>query len=526
MAFVTADKRALVLRLKNPDVVLQHLPHKLISRGDKDFVAVPHTPDVYRVLRNLGIKLDGMTPFEQRYTPPKIKGEYPPGPHQIATAAFMTTEPRGYVLSTPRTGKTASALMAIDFLLQEKEIEFAIVVAPLTCLRDVWEEEALGMSLKRSLGVLVGTNSKVLKMLSQPHDVFIINPDRLKTIALELRVLLAGRTYAVVIDESTDYANKSTDRWKSIAPIVKEAKYCHLMTGTPGGPDSVFGQACLNTPHTVPKSYTSWRDKTMIQTDRFTWKPRPNFEEHVKTALSPSIRFDKKDVMPWLPKVQTLSRSAELTKMQREMYESMRKDMVVTMNDTPITAANAAVMSAKLVQIACGAVVTDTGEAVMLDVAPRLSELLRIISETDSKVVVFAPFKAVLRQLAEMVGKHHSCALVDGSVTGSKRDAVFKAFRTQKDPHVLLAHPRTTSFGLELAVADTIVFWGPPLNGPFVYQQAVERIQSAQQKSATPAIVHLHSSAAERHIFKSIAAGVNLNEHVVNLFRTIVTVPA
>ena len=55
MAIVLPEKKALVLNLRDPAKVAAHLPHKTLTVDGTDYIAVPHTAEVYRVLRNMGI---------------------------------------------------------------------------------------------------------------------------------------------------------------------------------------------------------------------------------------------------------------------------------------------------------------------------------------------------------------------------------------------------------------------------------------------------------------------------------------
>lgn len=58
------------------------------------------------------------------------------------------------------------------------------------------------------------------------------------------------------------------------------------------------------------------------------------------------------------------------------------------------------------------------------------------------------PFKGIIRLLeTELTAAGHSCAIVNGDVPMNKRSEIFPQFKTQKDPHVLLAirQPRRTA---------------------------------------------------------------------------------
>ena len=91
----------------------------------------------------------------------------------------------------------------------------------------------------------------------------------------------------------------------------------------------------------------------------------------------------------------------------------------------------------------------------------------------------------------------------------------------ERDPHVLICHPGTTAFGVELAAADKLVFFGPPMSGNFTYQQACERLSSAEQRSATTYVYHLSSSPAEHALFGNVLHGVEINNNIVNTLNTV-----
>lgn len=522
MAIVLSDKKAIVLKVKDRDRFTEIFPkyHKIDYDG-MPLLALPHTIDTMRVLRNMGVKTTNCEVLKHRYTAPLIKGRYNPMWHQIETAAFLSEHPRAFCLNQPRTGKTASVVMAVDFLRQQRTINSVLVVAPRSCLRDVWEAEVFGLVPSMSVAVLHGTKAQRQALLKRDYAMYVINPDGLKVIRSELaEAVKSGRINVIVFDECTDFANSRSERWKAAEEISRYCDYVWGLTGTPGGPEEVYGQAKLIVPKNVTMSFTTWRDRTMYQLRQHKWAPRDDYLEKIDKLLQPSICFKKDEIMD-LPPIQQFDREAPLSKAQKDVFDRMLKHMVSVQDN--ITAVNAGVLTSKLLQIATGSVKTDDGEAITFDIEPRLTELRKIISETEFKVVVFAPFSATLDKLKEELGKYHTCEIVDGRVTGAAREDIFHRFREHKDPHVLLCHPRTTSFGLELSVADTIVFWGPPLNGAFVYQQAIERINSVLQKSKTPAIIHLHSTYIERRLFKSIRDGVEINTQVLELFKEIIT---
>jgi SNF2 family DNA or RNA helicase len=528
MSIVIPERNALVLNLRDPERVKAVIPYfEEIDFEGRSFLAVPHTHDTMRVLRNLGIDINGQEVMRYKYTPPLIRGRYAAMHHQLETAVFLSNHARAFCLHPPRMGKTASALMALDFLRQQRAIRSAMIVSPVSGMHSVWEAETFGLFPHWSVAVLEGGRQTRLKLLDDDYDLFIINPDGLKVITQALSTAVKrGRIGAVVLDESTFYGNNQSDRWAAANEVTKRAPYVWAMTGTPGGPMEVYGQVRLINPVNVPDSMTAWRNMTMypIAHERRRWfKPATHAKALIERAMQPAIRTEKRDAFD-LPPLQRLDYDAPLSAEQHKAYELIRKHSIMQAKSGEIiTAVNAAAQMLKLVQVACGGVRTDDGSIVQLAMPDRLAVLDGIIADAEYKVVIFAPFKAAMTALVDHLSKRYTVARIDGDVTGKKRDQIFAHFQARPDPHILVAHPATVSFSVELSAADTIVFFGPPLNGPFVYEQAVERINSMHQKSETPAIIHLSSTPAERRLFRSLKEGVDFNKGIVEMFSQVIS---
>ena len=68
----------------------------------------------------------------------KVEGKYEPMKHQWISGVFMAEHKRCFNLSTMRTGKTGSTLLAYRLLRSTKRARKMLVLAPLSTLRAVW----------------------------------------------------------------------------------------------------------------------------------------------------------------------------------------------------------------------------------------------------------------------------------------------------------------------------------------------------------------------------------------------------
>ena len=176
----------------------------------------------------------------------------------------------------------------------------------------------------------------------------------------------------------------------------------------------------------------------------------------------------------------------------------------------------------KLLQTAAGVVKLDQNgddDTAVLKLPPkgRLKVLDEIIQGTDNKVIVFASYKAVVDLLQEHCSKKYGSVWIDGRVTGKRRDEAVKKFQTDPNVKVLVAHPKTTSHGLEFAVADTIV-WFTPHHSLELYDQANKRIQSKLQKN-NMGIYHIYATPLEKAIYAKLANGSEAQQSFLELYK-------
>jgi len=480
--------------------------------GEQTFAAVPFTLEAARIFNNLGIKTP--SPIRSLYEWP---GRYKPRWYQTDTAEFFTLNTRAHCHSSPRTGKTLAALWAADYLRQTGKIKRTLIVAPLSTLWDVWETNIFESFPLRTFCVLHGSKKKRLELLAQPHDFYIINHHGVQMIEQEL----AARPDIdlIVIDEVATLRNpKAKTIFKPMNNVLNHqgiVRACWGLTGTPtpNDPTDAFGQCKLVTPENYRGHFTSFKNETMMQLGQFKWVPRKGSAESVARILKPSIRFERSvctDMEPCF-----IERRAQLSEEQTKAYKQLIQLAMTEVRGSTVTAVNAAVLISKLVQTACGCVIAADGSIVKMDYGPRLAVLEELIEENNEKVLVFVPFTGVLDALAVELRKRWTVAVVDGGVSAGKRTQIFKDFRTNKDPHIILAHPGTMAHGLDLTAASLSI-WYAPYWRPEYYQQANARTDGSRQ-TAKIDIAHIYATAEERRIYSVLKERGRLQDVVLAL---------
>lgn len=510
LPFRISDKHNAVLIKEDPRVK-NIIPHvKSINKNGNIYYLVPHRASEVKLMYNLGYTLpspihtqygwNGTTPFDSQRT----------------TAALLTLNRRAYVLNDMGTGKTRSTLYAIDFLIKTGEVNKVLVVAPLSTLTCVWEQEIFNAFPHRTAIALHGTKKQRLKALSQDVDVYIINHDGIKVIqdALAER----GDINCVVIDELASFRNARTDRWKKLNAITKNKKYVWGLTGspTPNAPTDAWGQVRLLTPERVPKYFKAFQQETMAQVSQFRWVARSDSHQTVHKAMQPSVRFTRDQCVD-LPPTMYSTRETEMGTDQKKAYKSLLNQFHAEFVGNEISAANEGVKLGKLLQVAGGYVYSNEGKILDIGGMGRINDLLEIIDETNEKVIVFAPYIHMVDNVYNVLSKTVSAEKVYGDTPKAQRDKIFNLFQNSKHPHVLVAHPQCMSHGLTLTVASTIVWYSPPMSLE-IYEQANARITRPSQKNNTY-IIHMESSPVERRVYKRLQSKGKMQGILLDMFK-------
>jgi SNF2 family DNA or RNA helicase len=292
-----------------------------------------------------------------------------------------------------------------------------------------------------------------------------------------------------------------------------------MMTGTPASqsPADAYGLAKLVNPDGVPLFFTGWRDSVMNKVTMYKWAPKPDAKDRVFAALQPAIRFSKDQCLD-LPPVITMTREVPLTPQQAKYYNLLKDQMLVQAAGEVITAVNAAAMLSKLLQVSCGAALTDTKEVVEFDAAPRLGVLEEVLEETSRKVIVFALFRASIDSIQKhLTSKGITNECIHGGVTATKRADIIHRFQTNPEPRILVMQPQATAHGITLTAADTVVFYGP-LMSVEQYIQCIARADRKGQDSDKVTVIHIQGSPVEKKMFKALEAKVSDSTLLTEMF--------
>lgn len=455
-------------------------------------------------------------PFE-KYTWPMKHPDWVPYSHQKDTTIFSLMNKRCFILNDLGTGKTLSALWAADFLFTNNKIKKVLISSPLSTVRAVWGNEIFFNFPHLKFEIAHGRREERIRAIKSDVHFVIINHDGLVTMEPNL---IKEKFDVFIIDELTAFKNHKTDRWQSAKAIADECKAVWGMTAepTPNSPVEAYAQAKLVNPTNpfLPSSFYRFRDLVEDKITTHLKMPKLGSEKIVHKILQPAIRFER-DKCVDIPPCQYIEQEIEMTDTQKEMYLQMRKALIVEYNEGLITAANAAVKVMKLTQIAAGWVKNDEGLAQEVDSKSRLDALYEIFEATHKhKLVVFTAFRAAVEGVAKHFNsKKVKCDFIHGDVSQKQRAHLINEFQTG-GLQVLVIQPQSTSHGITLTAADTIV-WHSLVPSGEIYRQANGRITRIGQ-TRKQTIIHFLGCQAEKRIMSILKNKGKMSDGTLALF--------
>lgn len=522
--FIHPPTKSLVFQAADPLLIRGLLPRvsRTLGQTDEGNIAVRHNLETTRVLRNLGI--DAPSPVACHYNWP---GKFTPFDHQRVMADVMTINERCFNLSEMGTGKTYASLWAADYLMSQGLVKRCLIVTPLSTMHTVWKQDIFDILMHRSCVVVHGTPERREKALNMAVDFYIVNHDGISLPDVAKLVRRRRDIDLIILDEASFFRNHKTDKYKFLKWVLEKKRRFWALTGTPtpNEPPDAWALIRLINPNAVSQFKGNFRKETMVEIKTgglfSKWAPKKGNAEIVFKAMQPAVRFLKKDCLD-LPEQITIKVQARLTKTQIRAYEQMREEMLLTGMGAAITAVNAADQISKLRQLLCG-VIKDpaTGQYRVIDHHLRVEDLVGVLQTALAKAIVIVPFKGIIRSLNEdLIKRGYNPGVLNGDVPLARRDAIVKAFK-HGDIDPLLAHPAVMSHGLNLTVADLVVFYAPIYSND-AYRQVIERPNRTGQVNKMT-VARMAAHPLEWQIYRDLDNRGKTQDNILRLYDNILT---
>ena len=392
---------------------------------------------------------------------------------------------------SPGYGKSMIALHAFKALRDAGLVKNMLVIAPLRVIQTVWAQEIENWASLNGLKAARLHGPKKGEWLKRRDvDIWLINYEGVPWLA---DLTKAGKLKfgfdVVVADEVRRLKNAQGFRFKAARPFFKMAKYKWGLTGTPAsnGLQDLFGQfLILDEGKALGARVTRFRHE-YFETgwDGFTMLPRPGAQEKMEAQIKHYIF--RADGMLDLPAFVHNPIKVTLDPKARKVYNTLKNEMIAEIGNTPISAANAAVLMGKLKQLANGRVYDESRNIIHVHSA-KAEALLALIEELgDEQLLIAYEYRHDLDQLRELLGA--DLPYIGSGVNETAMNKAVDAWNKREIPF-LAAHPASAGHGLNLqkGAAHHILWWGPTFDLDH-YIQFNDRLRR-QGNTADAVVVH------------------------------------
>lgn len=392
-------------------------------------------------------------------------------------------------------GKTVITLTAVcDLIFNRFRVSKCLVIAPKKVAEDTWTRE---QSKWDHLGLLkvrpvLGAKNKRIRELNSPGNVYVINRDNVSWLVDYYRN--SWPFDMVVIDESSSFKSRKAKRFRSLNNIRRHIRRLVELTGTPSpnGLIDLWAQMyLLDGGKRLCRTLTEYRNNYFFPGKRnedtvFSYEPRPGAPEKIQELIRDiCISLSAKDYLNLPDRIDNF-RYIQLDAKARKSYDEMEGEKVLELPEGILDAGSAAVLSGKLLQLANGAIY-HTAEQIENNEVRQNREVIEI---HDNKIEGF------MELIEELNGKHvlvfynfqHDLDRLERALTKTK--LVVRELKTSVDIadwnagkiDVLLAHPASVAYGLNLQDGGSDVIWFGLNWSLELYQQANARLHRQGQK--------------------------------------------
>lgn len=433
-------------------------------------------------------------------TIPETSDEFIPLlPHQRFARDFVIQHPACALWLEMGLGKSLITLSALYDLNCPGHV---LIIAPKTIARATWISEIKKWKIPiRTCSLIDNAKQRPLKkddrealwdkVPEMPPTVFFINR--------ELVVRLVNHYAAkripwpfpiVVIDEAQSFKSHRSSRFQALSKMKPYIARIIELTGTPApnGPHDLWSQIyLLDGGFRLGKNVTTFRNRWFlpgIVADGvpLTYNPLPHAANEITHSVADIVISMKNDLLD-LPPFTENDIIISLDDTERKRYQKMKKDHVLPLADgDAVIAKNAAVLQAKLSQMASGAIYTDEDGNFERIHDKKLDFVTYIIEDTPTPVLIAYYYKSDKAMIAERLEKEGiEFEVFDGTPQMINR-------WNAKEIPVMLLQPASAGYGLNLQEGGHTLIWYTLPWALEAYQQTNARLY--RQGQTEPVIAH------------------------------------
>lgn len=418
--------------------------------------------------------------------------KFKPHDYQRYTIQFIIDHPEAAIFLGMGMGKTISTLTAINDLVRNRfETQKVLVIAPIRVARDTWPAELEKWDHLAGLTVspIIGTTKQRETATRRQADIYTIGRENIPWL-----VKYHGNRWPydmVIIDELSSFKNPQAKRFKALKKVRPKIRRIVGLTGTPA-PNSLLDIwapfRLIDNGERLGKYITHYRDQYFTPGRRngtivYNWNLRPGADQAIYDNIADiTVSMRTTDYLQ-LPEATHQHITVQLPTKARKHIDTLKRDLVLDLDDDTIDAANAATLSLKLQQLAGGAIYNEAGDDYITIHDEKIQALAELVDQAQGNTMLVCYwFKHERDRILD--------AIPGARVLDTQQD--FEDWNTGKIP-VALIHPASAGHGLNLQAGGHIMVWFTTPWSLELYEQANARLHR-QGQTEPVSIIHIDTA--------------------------------
>lgn len=404
--------------------------------------------------------------------------KYKPHNYQQFATDFILNQSICCLMLDMGLGKTVITLTALwQLALDSFDVSRVLVIAPKRVAEDTWPKELEKWEHLTGLtsSLVLGSVAEREAALQRKAFLYIINRENV--------AWLVKNYYwdfdMVVIDELSSFKSNKAERFKAMKKVRPMVTRIVGLTGTPA-PNTLLDlwpqMYLIDMGQRLGRFIGGFRDRFFLPDKRnreiiYSYKPREGAEDAIYALISDiCISMKAADYLDMPERIDNRI-EVSMSPKERKLYDDFQKDMVLSIGDEELDAANAAALSNKLLQMANGAVYGEDKKVIPIH-DRKLDALEDLVEAANGKPLLVAYWYK--HDLQRIKARFKNARCID---TAKDIDD----WNAGKIPFALI-HPASAGHGLNLQDGGCTIVWFGLTWSLELYQQLNARLWRQGQK--------------------------------------------
>lgn len=404
--------------------------------------------------------------------------KYKPHNYQQFATDFILNQSICCLMLDMGLGKTVITLTALwQLALDSFDVSRVLVIAPKRVAEDTWPKELAKWEHLTGLtsSLVLGSAAERKAALQRKAFLYIINRENV--------AWLVKNHYwdfdMVVIDELSSFKSNKAERFKAMKKVRPMVTRIVGLTGTPA-PNTLLDlwpqMYLMDMGQRLGRFIGGFRDRFFLPDKRnreiiYSYKPREGAEDAIYALISDiCISMKAADYLDMPERIDNRI-EVSMSPKERKLYDDFQKDMVLSIDDEELDAANAAALSNKLLQMANGAVYGVDKKIIPIH-DRKLDALEDLVEAANGKPLLVAYWYK--HDLQRIKARFKNARCID---TAKDIDD----WNAGKIPLALI-HPASAGHGLNLQDGGCTIVWFGLTWSLELYQQLNARLWRQGQK--------------------------------------------